>query len=71
MRCIIDYCLFLQTLMMQLPRLLDRLDEIGLRRVDGEVLWSQIVTNQAPQDQAGLQTLPSVFCSSIEGQWKI
>lgn len=40
-----------QNLMMQLPRLLDRLDELGLRRVDGEVLWSNVVTNQAPQDQ--------------------
>ena len=44
--------------MVQLPRLLDRLDEIGLRRVDGEVLWSRVVTNQTPQDQVGLQVFP-------------
>ena len=56
--------------MLQLPRLLDRLDEIGLRRVDGEVLWSHVVTNIAPQDQVLIQFAPSLqHCSRPGSDW--
>lgn len=40
-----------ECLLKQMPRLLDRLDEIGLPRVDGRVLWSRVLLGHTMQDQ--------------------
>jgi hypothetical protein len=50
--------LWMQCLLKQMPRLLDRLDEIGLPRVDGRVLWSRVLLGHTMQDQAPLDPTP-------------